>query len=346
MPRTRSLAWSELKLGIVGVAALTLLTMIIVAVGGEGGFFTERYPLKARFTDVLGLKPGAVVRLAGKEVGTVTSVEFAGASVEVSMALRTDVRPLVTEEATAALGSLSLLGEPIVDLRATGRGTPLPDWAYVRSVGAGGPFGELTETASAGMREASRLIADVRAGRGTLGKLATDDALYNELNALITSANQVTRSINRGDGTLPKLIHDPAAYNSLRASLDNLQTMTTRINTGQSALGRFLNDEAMGKSLSTTMTNLEAVTGRMTTGEGTMAKLLNEREFYDRINQLTGRIDGLVAGLESGQGTAGMLLKDRQLHESINGAVTELRSLLADIRRDPKKYLRVTVSIF
>ena len=76
--RTRSLAWSELKIGIAGVVALGLLALIVVAVGGEGGYFWQRYPLKTRFADVLGLKAGAVVRLSGKEIGSVTGVEFAG----------------------------------------------------------------------------------------------------------------------------------------------------------------------------------------------------------------------------------------------------------------------------
>ena len=66
MPRTRSLAWSQLKIGLVGLAAIVLAAIMILAVGGQGGFFWQRYPLKARFNDVLGLKPGAVVRLSGK----------------------------------------------------------------------------------------------------------------------------------------------------------------------------------------------------------------------------------------------------------------------------------------
>ncbi len=39
MPRTRSLAWSELKIGIVAVIAIVLAIMVIVAVGGQAGFF-------------------------------------------------------------------------------------------------------------------------------------------------------------------------------------------------------------------------------------------------------------------------------------------------------------------
>ena len=92
MPRTRSLAWSELKIGIAGVVALALLTIMIIAVGGEGGYFWQRYPLKARFTNIQGLKEGAVVRLSGKEIGLVTGVEFAGSDVEVFFEVLEELR--------------------------------------------------------------------------------------------------------------------------------------------------------------------------------------------------------------------------------------------------------------
>src|SRR5262245_21178972 len=118
MPRTRSIAWSQLKVGIISTLALLLMVLMIFATGGEGGFWWERYPLKTRFKDVKGLKPGAVARVSGKEVGTVKTVEFAGTEVEVGLELLEDVRPLVTTESTAEIGSLSLLGEPIIEIRA------------------------------------------------------------------------------------------------------------------------------------------------------------------------------------------------------------------------------------
>ncbi len=76
MPRTRSLAWSELKIGIVAVAAIALAVMLILAVGGQGGFTWQQYELKTKFADVQGLKSGAVVRVAGVEVGKVDDVRL------------------------------------------------------------------------------------------------------------------------------------------------------------------------------------------------------------------------------------------------------------------------------
>jgi phospholipid/cholesterol/gamma-HCH transport system substrate-binding protein len=345
MPRTRSIVWSELKLGIVAVVSLLLVTVLVVAIGGQGGFWWQRYPLKMQFVDAQGLKSGAVVRVSGKEVGRVTAVEFAGASIDVALELNKDVRLLVTTDSVGSIGSLSLLGESIIDVRAAPTGTPLKDWEYIRTVPVQ-TMSDLTAKASQGLEQASQLFADLRAGRGTLGKLVTDEALYREMDQFVASAGEVTRGLNRGKGTLGSLLQDPAAYNSMKASLDNLQTMTRRINEGQGALGRFLNDEAMSKSLGNTISNLDQTTGRLGKNDNTLGKLFTERELYDRLNSMASRMDQVVAGLEEGRGSAGLLLRDRQLYENMNRAVTELRDLLADIRKDPRKFLRVSVSIF
>ena len=113
MPRTRSLAFSELKIGIIAVAAVILASVLIIAVGGQAGFPWQQYPLRTKFSNVQGMKSGAVVRLAGKDIGKVTSVELSGALVEVSMTLNQSVRPLITANSRASIGSLSLLGEQI-----------------------------------------------------------------------------------------------------------------------------------------------------------------------------------------------------------------------------------------
>src|ERR1043165_7966198 len=96
MPRTRSLAFSELKIGIIAVTAIALATMLVLAVGGQAGYFWQQYPLRTKFTNVQGMKSGAIVRIAGKDVGKVTSVELSGSLVDVGMTLNKNVRPLVT----------------------------------------------------------------------------------------------------------------------------------------------------------------------------------------------------------------------------------------------------------
>ncbi len=346
MPRTRSVAWSELKLGIVGVVALLLASMMIIAVGGEGGFFWQRYPLKTVFNDVNGLRPGAVVRVSGKDVGKVKSVEFDGAAIVVGLQISKSVRPLITTASRASLGSISLLGEPVIDITAAPDGTPLQDWQYVGGAPVARKLGDLTETAGKGLEQANAMLSDLRAGRGTMGKLLTDEAVYNELQGFVGAANRVAVSLETTKGTAGSLINDPKAYNELNASLENLQAMTTRLNNGEGALGALLKDPATEASIKASTANVQGITDRINKGDGTASKLINEHELYDRLNAVSKHLDEVTQALNSGKGTAGALVNDRKLYDNMNSTVDELKALFSDIRKDPKKYLNVHVSIF
>jgi phospholipid/cholesterol/gamma-HCH transport system substrate-binding protein len=346
MPRTRSLAWAQLKIGIVAIVALGLAILMIFLVSGEGGMFWQRYSLKTVFTEIPGLKEGAPVRVAGMEVGTVTDLEFIGDRVEVTMELAKEHQPRVTDRSTASLGSVSLLGEAAVDITASSSGTPIPEWGYVPSGRAVGSLSDVATQATRGLEEATKLIADIRQGRGTVGRLFTDEQLYREINRFVDAAENVARNLSEGRGTIGRLTSDPTAAKALEGSLRNLEAVTARIRSGEGSLGRLLNDDAFAKSLSATTSNLDAVTGRLNRGEGTAGKLISDEALYNRLNSMADRLDKVIANLQAGQGTAGQLLHDKQLYENMNGAVGELRQLVRDIRADPRKYLNVRVSLF
>jgi len=346
MPRTRSLAWSELKIGIVTLVALALASVLIFMVSGEGGFFWQRYKLKAIFDNIAGLKEGAPVRVAGVEVGSVKGLEFVGDRVEVVMDVSQENRSRITTSSVASLGSVSLLGEAAVDITASSRGTPIPEWGYVPSGRAAGSISDVATQASRGLEEATRLIADMRAGRGTVGKLFTDDALYAEINRFVDAAEDVARNLREGRGTIGRLSQNPTAAKALEGSLTNLEAITGQMRAGNGSLGQLLNDDGFAKSLSSTTSNLNSLTGRLNRGEGTAGKLVTDEALYNRLNSMSDRLDKVVANLQAGQGTAGQLLQDKQLYENMNGAVGELRQLVKDIRADPKKYLNVRVSLF
>ncbi len=346
MPRTRSLAWSQLKVGIAAVVAIVLATMLVFAVGGDSGLFASRYHLKTRFTNVTGLKSGAVVRLAGVEVGQVDDVQFAEADVEVVLRIREDVRDKITERSRAQIGSVSLLGEGAVDISAAPGARPLGDWEYIVSERTPGQIADVAENASQTLAQANALIGDVREGKGTVGKLFSDEQLYRDLASIVASADAVVKSVNQGRGPLGKLVNDPASAAALETSIRNLETITSRISRGEGSIGQLLSDDALARSLTATTANLQDLTERITKGDGTAARLINDPALYNRLDALTTRLDQLVTGLNRGDGTAGKLLRDQELYDNMTGAVTELRALLADVRQDPKKFLNVKVSIF
>src|SRR5206468_904333 len=176
------------------------------------------------------------VRVAGFEVGQVTEVEFAGDRVDVTMEVNKAQRERVTTGSIAKLGSVSLLGESSVDITPSARGTPIPDWGYIPQGRAAAQLSDVTDQANRGVEELTGLIQDIRSGKGTMGKLMTDDQLFADLTRFVTTAGEITRGIQQGQGTLGRLAKDPKAAESLEASLKNLETMTRQINAGEGSI--------------------------------------------------------------------------------------------------------------
>lgn len=346
MPRTRSLAWSELKIGVLTSAALAIAAVAIFTLTGTKGFFWQRYHLKTRFPSAVGLSVGSPVRIAGVEVGSVKGVEIVGEEVDLTLEVNKEHRNQITTASVARLGSISLLGEGAVDVTPSTKGTPLPDWGYVTPGRTPKAFADIADQASAGIDQINGLIRDVRAGKGTAGRLMTDERLYVELQDFVATAGQMTRELQQGRGTLGKLLKDPKAAESLEASVKNVEELTRRINAGEGSLGKLLNDETFSQALTGATSNFKELTERLNRGEGTAGKLFTDATLFNRLNSVTERFDQLVTKLNEGEGTAGQLLKDRQLYENMNGAVNDLRALITAISKDPKKYLNVKVSIF
>lgn len=346
MPRTRSLAWAELKIGLISILAIAIAAALIFAISGSGGFSWQRYPLKAVFTNIAGLNEGAQVRIAGVPVGVVTDIQFVGERVEVTFEIREEMQSRVTTMSTATLGSVSLLGESAVDITPSVEGTPIPEWGYVRTGQAAGSLTDVATQATEGIEQLTAILTDIRAGRGTVGQLFTNDSLYRDLNGLVAAAEQVAQNVNAGRGTLGRLANDPAAARALEASLDNLQAVTASIRSGEGTLGRLLTDDTLARNLNATTANIDGITGRINRGEGTAGALINDRQLYDRLNSMSARLDEVMASLQKSDGTAGLLLHDRQLYENMNAAVAEVRQLVAAIMADPRRYLNVRVSLF
>ncbi len=346
MPRTRSLKWSELKIGVMAVVALLIAAALILALGGEGGFFWQRYNLKVKFPNAAGVQRGSPVRVAGVTVGAVQEIAFVGSEVEMLLELRDDMQQRVRTTSRATIGSVSLLGEGAVDISASTTGDPIPEGGYVPSDALPPQLADVTAQANKGIAELTGLITDMRAGKGTAGKLMTDEELYVELRQFTAAAREVTEGLSRGKGTLGQLLNNPESARQLEASLKNLNTITAKINAGQGTLGQLMNDPTLAKNLNEATANFGSLSSKLNQGQGTMGQLMNNDSLYKRLDAVTAQLEQLTRSLNQGQGTMGQLMNDKQLYDNMNRTVTEMQQLLADIRKDPKKFLNLRMSIF
>ena len=78
--------------------------------------------------------------------------------------------------------------------------------------------------------------------------------------------------------------------------------------------------------------------------------LKNLRTTSERVTALTGdfqqtstRLNGILGKLESGDGTAAKLLNDPGLYYDLRALMMQADSLIADVKRNPKRYINVKV---
>jgi phospholipid/cholesterol/gamma-HCH transport system substrate-binding protein len=346
MPRTRSLKWSELKIGILAVVAIVIAASLILTLSGVAGMWWQRYHLKVRFANAGGVNQGSIVRVAGLKVGSVTDIQFVGSQIEMTLELRKEHQQRVRTSSIATIGSMSLLGEGAVDITATGTGQPILDWGYVPAGPPVPALSDVTAQASVGMTDLNAVLHEIRVGRGTVGKLMTDEQLYKEMTQFTAAAREVTEGLQQGKGTLGQLLNNPESAKQLEASMQNLTAITDKINKGQGSIGQLMNDPAFAKSLTGVTTNFETISANLNQGKGTAGKLMTDTVLYDRLTAVTTQLEKLTTNLNGGQGTMGKLMQDQALYDNLNKTVTEMRDLLADIRKDPKKFLNLKVGIF
>ena len=131
--------WSDFRVGIIAFSGLVILVLGITFAGGDKGLmFKKTTTVKARLTDVGGLKKGSSVSMSGMVVGKVADVSFvqnpqrslgiipeAEAAVvsaaitnqiEVAMEIRSDVRSRIKTDSIPAVRTQGMLGDPYIDI--------------------------------------------------------------------------------------------------------------------------------------------------------------------------------------------------------------------------------------
>jgi len=65
-----------------------------------------------------------------------------------------------------------------------------------------------------------------------------------------------------------------------------------------------------------------------------------------KFDSLSDQLRALTTQVENGEGTLGALVQDPSLYDDLKRAAAEIDALVADIRANPKKYVRVNFSLF
>lgn len=81
------------------------------------------------------------------------------------------------------------------------------------------------------------IATKVEKGEGTLGKLITEEEVYNKLNSALGSIDTITKKVEKGEGTIGKLFSDDKAYDQITSTLEGLSGAVSRIERFKTTIG-------------------------------------------------------------------------------------------------------------
>lgn len=169
----------ELKVGIFVFAGLAIMTLFILRIGNMK-LLPDSSRVNFLFHFANGVKVGAPVRFAGVDVGEVKELNLffdakeQKSRIQIVGQVKKEVK--IPADSTIWVNTLGLLGEKYIEIM------PGKDYAHCLSSG-----GTITGNDPLAMHEVTETLIGIankiNSKDGTIGKLLSDDAVYNNLEA-------------------------------------------------------------------------------------------------------------------------------------------------------------------
>jgi phospholipid/cholesterol/gamma-HCH transport system substrate-binding protein len=357
MAQRKQVTWAQLRVGLLVVVSFTIFGLMVFLMTGQG-YFTGKTKLKVLLDNAGGLKKGDPVRLSGIDIGNVDDITVSNdpnpsRTVEVSFHVEDRMMKEVREDSVAALEVEGLLGQRFIDItRGSLSKAELEPGAEVRYK-VQPDFGQLMASGNNVLTNVNRLantlnaMADhVQQGQGSLGKLLYDDSLYKQASSTLTQFQGMVNYATTGQGSLGKLVYSDDLYNRADQTVAKLNTVVDDVQAQKGSLGKFIYDSSLHDDARKVVTDFGAIVADAKAGKGSFGKFLTDDTLYDKAKGAVTKFDDIVGRIDRGEGTFGKLSKDDAMYTNINGLSLELRELLADFRKQPKKYLTIQLKLF
>ena len=228
---------------------------------------------------------------------------------------------------------------------------------------------------------ANEILNRANQGEGTLGAIINDPSLYKNLDEAVaetkltvTKLQTTLDKVNSGQGSAGRLLNDPELYNNLSRTVATLESISNDIRAGRGSAGKFVTDDALYNETRAAVVDLRTsaakingiaddfklISGDLAAGRGTFGRLLKDEQFYNdardtltKFNSTASRLDEILADARAGKGTLGKFVTDETLFNNLNQTASnfnqlssESTKLIYDFRQNPRKYLRIRLSIF
>jgi len=361
MPSQQEVRWSQLKVGLIVLAAtIILVTFLFLMTSSSGiGLFSHRLTIISYFENSAGLKEGAPVNLQGVTIGTVKSVNVVTSPerklTPVRVVMRINERNAgdLKRDSKAGLTTIGVLGDTVVDINSQfAVGPPIQDGDELKTL----ETPSLTDVVKASqgtieslnviLAKMNSIVDNLQSGKGSIGQLINNPDLYYKLNSTVDELHKLTVNLNQGKGSVGKLINDDELYNRLNGTAGKLETIADQLNSGKGTAGKLLKDESLYNNLNSTLAHANSLLAEVDAGKGGLGLLVKDPKFREQLRDTLNQVDTLVTGINEGKGTIGKLATDDAAYTNLNRLLTESTNLVTAIRQNPKKYLVIHLKVF
>ena len=318
-----------------------LVIIVATAVAVAGTLFLKGAALRRNTTQIDAvlleagqLAPGNSVKFRGVEIGRVSGigVEPSGEAVRITMSVRNDVR--LPADAGALVSPESMFGDwqveivsrasfPRYEFLELGDGNALSGHALPDLSRLTATADEIAENLTV-LTDRVELAFTEETARNLARAIDNIGAVSDELNRLVSQqANSVEQLTAEVASTAEEV---GAASQEAGATFARINAM---LDSGAA-------DSTLGDARQT-LASLRSASSRL---DSTLARV--DRSMAIGESAL-GRIDRIGASIESGQGTLGQLFVNGDLAIRAEEVLTQLDLLLADLRENPKRYVRLSI---
>ena len=324
MKRSAIITWDQMRVAGIILVALAVLALAAYKLGQAANLFTRRYELIVYLPNANGLRQGGSVTLAGQLVGTVKEIEFLPVDRDTSRNLRVvaridrSLREQIRRDSEARLRTMGLLGDKVLDISPGTPDFPVLEQGDTIRVATALDYEAVLAKAAGAVDDVVLLSQDLRAitnglarGQGTMGQLLTNRAMYDQLTSAMARANALFANLQNPNGTLGRMLNDPTLYNRLTNTVASLDSTLTAVNSSQGSLGRLLRDTTLYANLSGIAQGADSLMSMLTNEQGTLGRMMTDQSLYDQLNKLT----------------------------------SDLSAVLADVRRDPRRYTKGMICV-
>jgi phospholipid/cholesterol/gamma-HCH transport system substrate-binding protein len=349
--------WAQLKVGLLAISALCILAVLIFLMTSSTGLFTKRSDVYTFLDDSAAVANGAPVRLNGITVGKIADIGLSGSSepnriVRLTLQIENSYFSSIPVDSQAAIAAENLLGTKYINIKKGRSATTIQPGAEIKSLDTR-EFDDVVQQGYSTLaslngifKKLDVILDQLQAGKGTIGRLLSDDELYKKVVGIVDEAHRVVAALDSQEGTLGKLMHDDSLYTDLRGTLARVNTLTDGLQQGNGTMGKLLKDPALYDDTRATIADVRQLLAGLNQGKGTAGKLLNSDDLHNQLQATMGRLDTLLDKINSGQGTLGQLMVNPSLYQNLDSTTREINGLMKDFRANPKKFLRIKLAIF